>query len=596
MSTSVVANILDPVHDTLSKDVWDAPEATHPKLKPQHSKWIQRTILKVLVDAGYTHVEHWLSLVLTGSLTTYQYSEQADCDVSLFVNTEVFPEWSRAEMIGLMVEKMDGTLLPGTQYPMQCFVVPPSVKREDLYKPGLRSGYDIQADKWIVPPERSRTHNVEQEMNASYVYALECADKMERLLRYEPDKAIIFWHQIHHRRQRDQRAGKGDYSQANIVYKFLAKRGLFPEISQASGEYIAKQAAPFQRQNYPDLTCPHCHAQGTMKFDQLERVLHCQACGNLTQIGADYDLPQWADVVDYRSPEGVGEGWDESGESVIAPGHLPALGPRRQGAGMLPHPEAIEQARQNLGLRLPVRFLPVFKEGVRGGYAGVRRDPSTGGQAHVVYIAPGQAGARNWAAWHELGHAQRHEQTGEFTPTAQLSAEEYGSSPSEAHAEQVANQHADFDLWSAPHLAARFEVAKYVYDPMSNKGVVGEMGPPEGARPSHAQLLEHLRKHHADVDAKNTYFGQVRHNGWAEHLVRPTLHGYGRDHNPYEADYRTEQFVQRAVPGAKFSNPSELLDPKWAESGDPDILYIGREPSVSHEPNESPSAEGPWNF
>jgi hypothetical protein len=67
---------------------------------------------------------------------------------------------------------------------------------------------------------------------------------MERLLRYEPDKAVMLWHQIHQRRRRDQMAGKGDYSESNIVYKFLANRGLFPAISEASGEYIAKQAKP----------------------------------------------------------------------------------------------------------------------------------------------------------------------------------------------------------------------------------------------------------------------------------------------------------------------------------------------------------------
>lgn len=237
------ANILDPIHPTLAPEVWDAPGSPHPHLKPQHRKWIRATVTKVLKDAGYTHIDQWLSLVLTGSLTTYQYGEESDCDVSLFVDAEVFPEWSRAEMIGLMVSHVDGTKLPGTRFPMQCFVVAPGVTKESLYQPGLRSGYDLDHDKWIEPPDPHRSHNVEQEMNAFYVYALEQADKMERLLRYEPDKAKILWHQIHQKRQRDQRAGKGDYAESNIVYKFLANRGLFPEIAKATGEYIAATSA-----------------------------------------------------------------------------------------------------------------------------------------------------------------------------------------------------------------------------------------------------------------------------------------------------------------------------------------------------------------
>jgi len=233
------ANILDPIHDSLAPEVWENPQSPEPVLRPEHRDWITNTIHSVLDHHGYDGMEEWLSLVLTGSLTTYQYDVDSDVDVSLFINTDVFPEWSRAEMIGVMVSNIDGTLLPGTGYQMQCFVVSPKVTKEDLYKPGLRSGYDIDLDQWIVPPDKGRSRDVEREMNEAYTIALEAADKMEKLLRYEPQKAIMYWHQIHKRRQRDMQAGKGDYAPSNIIYKMLNNRGLFPEISQVSGEYIA---------------------------------------------------------------------------------------------------------------------------------------------------------------------------------------------------------------------------------------------------------------------------------------------------------------------------------------------------------------------
>lgn len=236
----VVSNILDPIHEELDARVWDDPASDEPTLKKVHREWIIDTITDTLESAGYTKVDEWLSLVFTGSLTTYQYSDDSDVDVSLFVDAEVFPEWSRAEMIGVMVEHIDGMRLPGTPHPMQCFVVPPGVTKEILYQPGTRSGYDLSSEEWIVPPERDRALDVKAELNSYYVYALESADKMERLLRYEPDKAKLFWHQIHKRRRADMQAGKGDYSLSNIVYKFLANRGLFPEISELTGEYIAK--------------------------------------------------------------------------------------------------------------------------------------------------------------------------------------------------------------------------------------------------------------------------------------------------------------------------------------------------------------------
>jgi hypothetical protein len=234
------ANILDPIHDTLDPQVWDDPAAAEPKLKDEHSGFIYQLIYEALDRNGYDSIESWMSLVFTGSLTTYQYSDDSDVDVSLFVDVEKFPEWSRAEMIGIMIHQCDGTKLPGTPHVMQCFVVPPGIGKEDLYKPGLRSGYDLSTDTWLVPPDRNRVHDVEKEMNEAYTIALENADKMESLLRYEPDKAVMFWHQIHKRRRRDQLAGKGDYAPSNITYKMLANRGLFPQISDASGEYLAK--------------------------------------------------------------------------------------------------------------------------------------------------------------------------------------------------------------------------------------------------------------------------------------------------------------------------------------------------------------------
>jgi hypothetical protein len=237
------SNILDPIQPTLSPLIWDKPEVERPELKPRVAHWITRHIYDTLERAGYSDPHEWLQLILTGSLTTYQYSSSSDCDVSLFVNSTVFPEWSRSEMIGIMIAGTDGITIPGTPYPLQAFVVAKQFKPHDLYKKGLRSGYDIIKGTWIEPPDRSHDHNVEQSENGFYVWAMQMADKMESLLRYEPDKAVMFWHQLHQRRMRDQQAGKGDFAESNVVYKFLANRGLFPRIAETSGEYIAKTAA-----------------------------------------------------------------------------------------------------------------------------------------------------------------------------------------------------------------------------------------------------------------------------------------------------------------------------------------------------------------
>jgi prophage maintenance system killer protein len=232
-----LGNILDPIHDQLDPSVWDNPGDPQPQLRHEHMVWIPKHIFETLDANGYDNPEQWLSIVLTGSLTTYQYSPQSDCDVSLWVDAKAFPEWSRAEMIGLMISHFDGINLPGTTHEMQGFVVASKkFTYDDLYQPGLRSAYIVYGKgqgNWLVPPEKDRVHNVEREENEAYTIALENADKMDRLLRYEPHKAVQFWHQIHKRRQRDQVAGKGDFSPSNITYKFLENRGLMPRINEA---------------------------------------------------------------------------------------------------------------------------------------------------------------------------------------------------------------------------------------------------------------------------------------------------------------------------------------------------------------------------
>jgi prophage maintenance system killer protein len=233
------SNILDEIHNELSPLVFDNPASAKPILKPVHLHWIKSRIYTTLDGAGYTDVSDWLVLCFTGSLCTFQYSYGSDIDISLFVDSHIFPEWSRAEMVALMIDKLDGTPLPGTPFPLQDFVVMEGIKPSDLYKPGLRSAYSLDTNKWIIPPEKSRVHDVKSEMNGFYTDALLHADRMELLLKYEPEKAIQAWHNLHKRRQRDMAKGKGDFSSSNIAYKLLANRGIFPKLSALTGEHLA---------------------------------------------------------------------------------------------------------------------------------------------------------------------------------------------------------------------------------------------------------------------------------------------------------------------------------------------------------------------
>jgi hypothetical protein len=594
MVVEVQSNILDPIHASLPESVWENPGSDRPHLKAQHRKWITATVIRVLKDAGYTHIEDWLSLVLTGSLTTYQYGDESDCDVSLFVNAEVFPEWSRAEIIGQMITHVDGTTLPGTQYPMQCFVVPPEITPADLYKPGLRSGYDLKADDWIEPPDRTRAHDVQREMNMFYVYALEQADKMERLLRYEPDKAVILWHQIHKKRQRDQKAGKGDYSESNIVYKFLANRGLLPAISDASGEYIAAQRdVPRDNSDRGDHIW-QLRSEGSLGYERRSQ----------SKSSFDWDLD--GGRLDIR----------DSDYSRSARIDRPA-----PVSGSLYEPSS-EQPEQASSLRSSSHSNDASIRPPSSSHGDSRsRTAYSSSESHSPSSRNREEASQVYSenrSSYQL-EAEVSENVAEFPQISQVSGEYIASAPEEPpnYRKGSAKEHCgackmffEGKCWGygnkpvgekmvcdsfypeAKESATQPRtVTKFVYDPHANHLVIGKTGAEEGEHESHFDLLNK-----SNLDPSNAIFGQFDPSGRVETFGRPLIRGFGQpDMNQYEADYRLKQALEHAVPGVLH----EAFEPphsNW-EQGPPNITYLGEPPLVTpDEPNKSAPEEGTWRF
>ena len=240
---SRTANILDPVSDALDPDAFDHADRWDPDVKDSVRKFAIRKIHGALRKAGWPDPDKldYVDLILTGSLTTYQWGETSDFDVSVWVKTENLPEWVRADLIGIMIEACDGVVVPGTTHPLQCFVVDTErYTTDDLYRPGLRSAYDLKDKRWLVYPERHRAQDVHKSYPGTIAYARTVEDKVRMMLRYGNDDALrLYWHFIHKQRMRDMAKGKGDYADSNIVYKWLVNAGLLPQIAEALGTYIA---------------------------------------------------------------------------------------------------------------------------------------------------------------------------------------------------------------------------------------------------------------------------------------------------------------------------------------------------------------------
>lgn len=222
------SNILDPIKESLDPKIYDRPDKANPTVKPRVEKWVKKTIYNLLKSHGWKDPQKFFHLVLTGSLTTYQWSSKSDFDVSLFPDYMHIGDVVRADLISLMVEHLDGMKVPGTTHVLQCYVVPHDVTPDDLYKAGLRSAWDMDTSTWVVPPERNRAQDVYSSFPALIAIAKLSEDKMRLLMRYDPPSAKEYFKDIHKRRMMEMKEGKGDFSESNIIYKWLENRDAVP--------------------------------------------------------------------------------------------------------------------------------------------------------------------------------------------------------------------------------------------------------------------------------------------------------------------------------------------------------------------------------
>ena len=246
MWNEVTANIFDPIQQTLDQRVFKGDDP-----RPSIATFIKKKFFSTMRDTLVDDPESYFDLYLTGSLTTYQYSSSSDCDISVFPDydklmsllEEDSPEDVRRELITIVTTELDGTILPSCSHPLQFFVMQPGVSPGDKYKAGERSAWNLQTGGWLVSPEVSRSHDVAQEMPDLYQRAQDIAEKMQTLLdARDYDAAREMFAQIHKKRSMDEQAGLGDFSEGNIVYKWLLHQGLFDRLREEAGVHIAKIA------------------------------------------------------------------------------------------------------------------------------------------------------------------------------------------------------------------------------------------------------------------------------------------------------------------------------------------------------------------
>lgn len=290
-----VGNIFDPISTELDQRIF-----VDTTLKPSIVDFIERVYDRAFKYEFSLPYRDFCDLFLTGSLTTYQYSDTSDCDIS------VFPRYDKLEKIGLdtdtarkrliamSIDHLDGTWLPGGSHPLQFFVQNEDVKIKDLFQSGVRSGWDFQTHEWIVPPERDRVHNVEAEFADVYSRAAAIADKMTEMLDAQNyESARDLWKQVHRKRQIDQQAGGGDFSEGNIVYKYLVHTGIVDRLRNEVHLQIETKLAA-------EVYSPEWFAEIEQQYgEQAQQVIHRfdSLWPDSVEMNLDYEPAEQAEMV-----------------------------------------------------------------------------------------------------------------------------------------------------------------------------------------------------------------------------------------------------------------------------------------------------------
>lgn len=163
-------SVLDPVHNTLAKDVWNRNK----KLKEKHRRYIIDTFNDWLDTMGVE--EDPKDIIIIGSITTYQYSKNSDIDVNVAMDIS---DEQRDELLKYLP---NGSNLPDTNHPVNYYLSKDAMENVEKQK----SAYDVLNDKWIKEPK-------EEDVSFPYGYILEIARFFmdgvdERIAEYERDK------------------------------------------------------------------------------------------------------------------------------------------------------------------------------------------------------------------------------------------------------------------------------------------------------------------------------------------------------------------------------------------------------------------------
>ena len=226
------------VQETLNPKIWQNPD------DPQKSKMIPK-VKNALMRIAEEFIEYLgeevfvEDIVLSGSLSNFNWSEFSDFDLHIIVDFQQFEDESPLykELYNLKKQVFND------KHDIKIFGYDVELYAQDNEEPHFATGvYSVMDDEWVTRPKKLENEIDKSVLEKKIKNWTEKIDKVIETNEYEDDKKII--DSIKEKLKDYRKSGlekEGELSYENLVFKFLRRSGHIEKLFDISNKALDKE-------------------------------------------------------------------------------------------------------------------------------------------------------------------------------------------------------------------------------------------------------------------------------------------------------------------------------------------------------------------
>lgn len=265
---NIFESVIDQTLNYYSQHVFDDYKTNKPKLKGRVRQKIIDDVKKIDKKIGV------VEFFIKGSILTKNYSKNADIDVFVRVNANLYTEDQLRILLRPVFEEIDDTYLDDCPYPFQYYITNKKYNIENT-----EAAYDVLEDEWIKKSP-SKNIDIDEYMDDFKKYVEQFSDFSEELRRNVIDYDILLDippDQIKGLRQ------KLDSELAEINKSIDDLSEVYKEVRDMRNEAFSEEMTPTEIKKYGIKT----RLPGNVVFKLLERYYYLDLYKKIRKIIGD---------------------------------------------------------------------------------------------------------------------------------------------------------------------------------------------------------------------------------------------------------------------------------------------------------------------